>query len=398
MPYKKIVENSISFLQLNDYDTVLETILTETKQFLNADAGTIYIAEDGNLIFQYTQNDTLQFKRSEVSALKYSNKKIKIDDSSIAGYSAHYLQTLNIPDAYNLNPALPFKFNKNFDKTSGYKTISILTSPITNSANKLLGVIQVINKKDTYGKIIPFSEDDEKIIIKYFGIQSGIAIQRAKLTSEIIYRMVRMAELRDPKETGSHVKRVSNYSAVIYRNLSEQMGLNQKEITKNIDIIKSASLLHDVGKVGIPDAILKKSGKLSEDEYKYMKMHTVFGAKLFDNTSEPLDIASKDIALNHHERWDGKGYPGDIDITNAQINDISAKPKKGEEIPLFARIVAVADVFDALTSNRSYKNSWTFEDSVNEINRNSGTQFDPLIVRIFNDSLSEIKNILEYYL
>ena len=402
MPYKKLVEKTLEFHKLNDYDLILESILSETRKFLNADAGTIYIKKDNFLKFHYFQNDTVLKDQSEGKKHRFSKLKLPINNESIAGYSANNLKTLNIDDVYFLDNNLPYKFNKNYDISTGYRTKSVITIPITGSNNNLLGVMQIINKLDpnytNEKRVIPFSKEDEEVFVKYFSIQAGIAIESAMLTREIVLRMVRMAEMRDPKETGAHVKRVSYYSSIIYENWAKKKGFSKTEIKKNIDILKTAAILHDVGKVGIPDIILKKPGKLTKEEFDIIKMHTVFGGRLFENTSQPLDLAAKEIALNHHEKWDGTGYPGYFeDFSDITPDNICKKPKKGEGIPVFGRVVAIADVFDALVSKRVYKPAWSVEDSVKVINEGAGKHFDPLMVESFNESMKEIKAILEYF-
>jgi HD-GYP domain-containing protein (c-di-GMP phosphodiesterase class II) len=402
MLYKKLVEKTLEFHQLNDYDLILEKILSETRKFLNADAGTIYVKKNNFLKFHYFQNDTVLTDQSEGKKHRFSRLKLPINNESIAGYSANNVETLNIEDVYYLSEDLPYKFNKNYDKSTGYRTMSMITIPITGSNNNLLGVMQIINKLDpnykNEKKVIPFSKEDEETIVKYFAVQAGVALERSMLTREIILRMVKMAEMRDPKETGAHVKRVSNYSAIIYEHWAKNKGMSKKEITKNIDILKPAAILHDVGKVGIPDNILKKPGKLTFEEFNIIKMHTVLGAKLFENASQPLDLAARDIALNHHEKWDGTGYPGFIDdFDNCTAENVCSKPKKGEEISVFGRVVAIADVFDALVSKRVYKPAWSIEDSVKVINEGAGKHFDPSMVEAFNSSIEEIKAVLDYF-
>ena len=398
--YQKLVEKSFEFLQLNDYDIVLRRILTETKEFLNAEAGTIYIKDDESdfLKFQFVQNDALE---GEYFDLRFSKLKLPINNESIAGYVANNRRTLNIDDVYNLNGNLPYKFNKKYDKSTGFRTRSVLTIPIMDSQQNVLGVMQIINKVKYINrkkKIIPFTDIDEKVIAKYFALQAGIAIERAILTRGTLLKMIKMAEMRDPKETGQHVKRVSNYAATIYEKWLKLKGLADDEHIREIDNLKLSAMLHDVGKIGIPDTILKKPGKLTTEEFDIIKMHTVYGAMLFEPIRTVIDKAAREISLNHHERWDGKGYPGHIeDLRTATNKDIGKRPKKGEEIPIFGRVVAVADVFDALVSKRSYKPAWTFEDSYNEIIKCSGTQFDPGVVKAFEMSIEKIKTIQKYY-
>jgi response regulator RpfG family c-di-GMP phosphodiesterase len=155
-------------------------------------------------------------------------------------------------------------------------------------------------------------------------------------------------------------------------------------------------MLHDVGKVGISDVILKKPGKLDEDEFQTMRWHTVFGARLFLQNTSSLDEMSYDIALNHHEKWNGTGYPGHIPDIGTDGFPMST-PKKGEEISIYARITALADVFDALSSRRSYKEPWTDEKILEIIQQDSGTHFDPSVVETFFQIFDVIKAIREKY-
>jgi HD-GYP domain-containing protein (c-di-GMP phosphodiesterase class II) len=162
------------------------------------------------------------------------------------------------------------------------------------------------------------------------------------------------------------------------------------------DLIRLAAMLHDVGKVGIPDTILKKPGKLSDQEYDIMKWHTVYGGRLFNNQTSHLDAMSFDIALNHHEKWNGKGYPGKIeDIMSVEMK--TGVPKKTDEIPLSARIVALADVYDALSSKRPYKESWSDDQILETIRSESGKHFDPELVETFFKIISVIKAIQNKY-
>jgi len=396
--YKKLIKKSFQFLKLNDYDLLLNRILLEVKEFLNAEAGTIYVKDEDNLIFQYTINDVIEQEQTD---LRFSKIKLPINNRSIAGFVANNKTTLNIQDVYKLDSSLPYSFNSSIDKSTGYKTKSMLTIPITDSNNNLLGVMQIINKVAKEGKkkrIVPFSKEDVEIIANYFALQAGMALERAILTRSTILKMIQMAEMRDPKETGAHVKRVSNYSAIIYNKWLSLKGLDDESHIREIDNLKLGAMLHDVGKIGIPDTILKKPGRLTDEEFKVIQFHTVYGALLFDPIKTVLDKTARDIALNHHEKWDGTGYPGFIeDYKNVKPEDICQKPKKGEEIPVFGRVVAVADVLDALLSKRVYKPAWTFEDAVKEINRCSGTQFDPDMVKALNLSLEPIRQVYNFY-
>ncbi len=174
-------------------------------------------------------------------------------------------------------------------------------------------------------------------------------------------------------QTGSHVKRVSEYSKII----AEGYGLPRTEVEE----IRIASMLHDIGKLLIPLEILEKPGKLTEKEFEEIKNHTKYGSDLLQNTSGSVLNKAKLIANEHHEKWNGTGY----------------SKRKGDEISLEARIVAVADVYDALVSKRSYKEAWSAEAAKEEIEKSSGSHFDPTIVKIFNEQYSKISEVITKY-
>ena len=186
---------------------------------------------------------------------------------------------------------------------------------------------------------------------------------------QIIHCLSTAAEYRD-EETGTHIYRMSQYSRMI----ALAAGMSSEEA----DLLLQASPMHDVGKIGIPDRILLKPGKLDAEEWEIMKTHTTIGGKIIgDHPSKLLELA-KEVALTHHEKWDGSGYPRGL---------------VGENIPLSGRIVMLADVFDALTSERPYKKAWTEADAITEIGHGSGTHFDPKIVTAFMKTLPEILEV-----
>ena len=215
--------------------------------------------------------------------------------------------------------------------------------------------------------------------------------------------MVKMAELRDPTETSAHVNRVASYAVEIYEAWAIQKGIEKQQIERNKDILKIASILHDVGKVAITDLILKKPARLDNYEYELMKHHTYLGARLFSNQRSDFDAATFLVTLSHHERWDGNGYPGHIDYLTGEplqgLQDVSGKAigKKQEEIPLFGRIVAIADVFDALSSGRAYKKAWEEARVIETMNKERGGHFDPEILDAFISVLDVIRNIAHLY-
>lgn len=194
-----------------------------------------------------------------------------------------------------------------------------------------------------------------------------------KTQVEIINVLGRASEYKD-NETGKHVQRVGAYSYLIAR----AMGVDQIES----EFLMLAAPMHDVGKIGVADNILKKPGRLSDTERIQMNLHAMFGGMIIgEHSSEVLKYA-KIIAEQHHEKWDGSGYPNGI---------------KGEDIHLYARIVALADVFDALTSERPYKDAWPVEKATNLLQEESGKHFDPTVVQLFMDNLDGILKIKDSY-
>ncbi len=362
--------------ELKDIDAILDMILEESRLLSDADAGTLFLVKDGELSFEYVQNDSLPEQGGKI----YSQQTVAIDDRSIVGHVATTGEPLLIDDAYNLPPELPCSFNADFDQRSGYRTHSILTVPIKSSQAQVMGVIQIINAHNETGEIISFTQESEHFL-SLFANSASVAIERGVMTRELVLRMMKMAELRDPSETGAHVQRVGAYSAEIYDRWAKDRGISGREKKRIKDRIRLAAMLHDVGKVGISDLILKKPGRLSDDEFNQIKLHTIYGGDLFLNSTSDLDEMCREIAVNHHEKWDGTGYPGHVRQEGGRLLQGQGKP--GDEIPLAARICAVADVYDALCSKRSYKQAWESGDSIEEISKCAGTQFDPEVVDAF---------------
>ncbi|MDH5592043.1 MAG: response regulator [Gammaproteobacteria bacterium] len=184
---------------------------------------------------------------------------------------------------------------------------------------------------------------------------------------EVIERLGKAAEFKD-NETGNHVLRMSHYA----RLLAKTAGMSESDS----DLILLAAPMHDIGKIGIPDNVLLKPGKLDQDEWKIMQTHVQIGADLLSGCDEvPLMKMAKNIALTHHERWDGNGYPNGL---------------SGEDIPIEGRICAICDVFDALTSERPYKEAWSVEKAMELIRSESGKQFDPSLVAHFETILADV--------
>ena len=201
--------------------------------------------------------------------------------------------------------------------------------------------------------------------------EAHIKLRNASL--DTIYRLSRAAEFKD-EDTSVHIQRMSQYAAAIAR----KIGMNNE----TSEALLYSSPMHDIGKIGIPDRILLKPGKLDLDEWVLMKQHTIFGAQILENSESDFIKIGKTIALTHHEKWDGSGYP---------------KGLKGEKIPIEGRITALADVFDALTSKRPYKEPFSNEKALGIIREGRGTHFDPDLVDAFFEIQNEIVEIQGKY-
>ena len=386
--------------KIQDLDILLERILLEGRQVLRADAGSIYIKQGDKLAVTYSQNDTKAAELGPGEKLIYNFFTVPIGPGTTSGYAALTGQPVNVKNVYDIPEDAPYSFDPSYDAMSGYKTGSTLSIPLMTNMGDMLGVLQVINKKDTLGRSISFSKDDE-LIAMHFATNATVALQRAQMTRAILLRMTKMAELRDPKETGTHVNRVAGYALEVYERWAMRVGIPPKQIERTRDNLRMAAMLHDVGKVAISDVILKKPGKFTPEERKIMMTHTWQGAWLFVDKQSDFDELAQIVVLNHHENWDGTGYPGHVELRTGKPTKTDSKGepvgKKGKEIPIMGRIVSLADVYDALRTNRIYKDAWTEEDTLKEMRSLAGTKFDPELVDIFFEVLPSIQSISAQY-
>ena len=291
-------------------------------------------------------------------------------NSGIVGKVIAHAQAKIINDVY-----ANADFNRSVDEETGYKTNSMMVLPIYNSADKVVGAMQVINKKDAGG----FSQEDLRhlrLASTYVAesIESSLLLEEIDATQrELVYIMGVTGESRS-KETGNHVKRVAEYS----RLLAELYGLSEKEC----HVLKDASPMHDLGKIAIPDAVLNKPGRFDEEERRIMDTHAELGYNILKNSERTLLKAAAIVAYQHHEKWNGQGYPNQL---------------KGEEIHIYGRITAIADVFDALGSDRVYKKAWDDEKIFNLFKEEQGEHFDPKLIELFFEHLDEFVMIRETF-
>lgn len=299
--------------------------------------------------------------------------KIEIPShTGLAGDAVQSGEPIIIDDAYEDK-----RFNQNVDKQTGYRTKAMLVIPITNQENKIIGCYQAINKMTETEK---FSEKDLRhltLAASYTGksLESAMLHHEIEETQkEIIFTMGEIGESRS-KETGNHVKRVAEYSKI----LALGIGMSEEEA----ELIKMASPMHDIGKVAIPDSILKKPGRLTDEEFEAMQTHAEIGYNLLKNSNRRILKTAAIIAHEHHEKWNGRGYPN---------------KKQGEDIHIHGRITAIADVFDALASDRCYKKAWEMDRILNLFKEESGEHFDPKLIDVFFRNLDAILKVKEAYI
>jgi putative nucleotidyltransferase with HDIG domain len=375
---ERVLAAGTMLVNIGDIDILLEQILTEARFFTNADAGSIYTAEGGVLSFCHSQNDTITGRGERIP---YTRFTIPFNKSSMAGYVACTGKILNIDDVRKIPKEAPYSFDDSYDKASRYRTRSTLTLPLINNRKVVVGVLQLINARTEGREFVPFHNRME-LLGKYYATLGALALERAMMTRTLLMRMVSMTELRDPGETGPHVNRVGSYSVAMYDSWAETNSVVETERIHNRDALRMAAMLHDVGKTGISDVILKKPASLSHDERNIMKRHCVIGAEILKNCESPFDEMARNIALCHHENWDGTGYPRGL---------------KGNEIPFMAQITAIADVFDALSSGRAYKSPWAGDLVVGEMSKMFGSKFDPALETHFVSRLEFLTEIKQNY-
>jgi len=309
-------------------------------------------AETGSLLLMDEETGELYF---DVALGEKGDdiKKIHIrKGQGIAGWVAGHGETVIINDVQ----ADPRFFN-DVDKKTAFKTRSMICLPVKLKA-RLLGVLQVINKRSGY-----FVPGDSEILTALSN-QVAVAIENARLYDQMretfyatVHALADTIEKRDPY-TGGHTRRVMNYSLAI----GEAMGLSDKEM---IDL-KLSAILHDIGKIGISDKILLKNEHLTFDEYNAIIMHPGYGAEILHHIRELREIIPG--VKWHHEKYDGSGYPEGL---------------KGEAIPLIARIISVADTFDAMTTDRPYRKGLSSSEALDELKAKASSQFDPVVVNAF---------------
>lgn len=326
-----------------DLNTTLDYLMELAKQVTCSDAASALLVEDGYLVFAAA---------SGVSSKEVKKVRLELGEG-IAGWVVQNHKPLVIPDVSKDN-----RFTIKVDAFSGFKTKSILAVPL-KIEDRVIGVVETVNKRDG-GE---FGENDVRLLITLAN-SAAMAIHKAQLYADLndlfistIKVIANAIEAKDRYLHG-HSERIKNFSLVIANELQCK--------GDKLKIVELSALLHDVGKIGVPEAILTKKDKLTSDEFKEMQKHPSIGADMISSVKQLNEVIP---GIRHHqERFDGKGYPGGL---------------SGSGIPLIARIIAVADTFDAMTSDRTYRSALSDEQAVAELEKCSGAQFDPDCVSAF---------------
>jgi response regulator RpfG family c-di-GMP phosphodiesterase len=337
---------------------MLVTLAEMAREFSAADRATIWMSDEAN--------STLWTK------VAHGMGPITIPNSAgIVGFVYKNGEIVVSNDPYSDS-----RFNQEVDRKTGYRTKSILAIPIKNSENEIIGALQTINKLASKDDFNDADVAKLKLVSSYIGNTVELANLHKEIEDtqkEVIFTMGEAGEFRS-KETGNHVKRVAEYSYI----LAQGCGLDDT----TSDLLRMASPMHDIGKVAIEDAILKKPGKLTDEEFEIMKTHTTMGYEILRHSKRRIISAAATVAYEHHEKFNGRGYPRGL---------------AGEDIHIFGRITALADVFDALGSDRCYKKAWELEKIFELFNREKGEHFDPKIVDTFFKNLDRILEVRDRF-
>ncbi len=351
-PLVSLVKIGRSITAVTDIDVLLKVIAEETKIAIQADRCTVFMLDK--------EKNELWSK----VALGMDSQEIRFPaDRGLAGYVVKTGEPLNIPDAYN-DP----RFNPDIDKETGYRTKTILCMPIKNNNQEIIGAFQVLNKLSGV-----FTKGDEDLLVAIGG-SASIALENAQLFEQqkelykeqkilfesFIDTLATSIDARD-KITAGHSSRVKLYSML----LVDELGCD----IKFKELVEKAAILHDIGKIGIRDSVLQKEGKLTDDEYKHIQEHVRITHDILEkiHTSDDFKMITE-IACSHHEKYDGSGYYRHL---------------SGEDIPYGGRILAVADVFDAITSRRHYRDKMPIQNVIDILLSGKNKHFDGNLVDAF---------------
>jgi len=366
-----------NFSQFPDFSVQVGRVLMTVPQVIHAPMCCVFLPDGADLVLAYATRFDVD-KEAGTSFIGYITQRTGLLAQAIE-HTTFSVEKLTPTDGSLVEAA-------------GIVGAAAAAIAMKSGSGETLGVLLVARQPDT---IHASFTKQELTDLRHIATLISTALERRALNEKEMWSKVRMAESRDPSETGPHVKRVSATALEIFDGWAKRRGMRQEDSQFSRSTLRIAAILHDVGKIGISDLILKKPGKLTQEEYEIMKHHSVLGVPhLPGDDSED----ARDVAVHHHERWDGRGYPGAVSIENLPSDDQSllemqlpSTGMKGDDIPLFARMVAIADVFDALSSHRAYKEAWAPERVEAEMRKESGKAFDPELIDIFFERLDRIR-------
>ena len=336
---------------LRNHDEIIEVLANMGRALTSADRCTVWVVSDD--------------KQKIWTKIAHGMDAIELPiNSGIVGSGIVNAEKIIIDDVYKDE-----RFNEEIDKQTGYRTRSMMVIPMFNNDDEIIGAFQVINhqgEKGTFDK-----RDMQRLMLASTYAAETLAAARLsqeieETQREVVFTMGAIGESRS-KETGNHVKRVAEYSKI----LALAYGLSEEES----ELLKQASPMHDIGKVAIPDAVLNKPGRFNAQERKIMDKHAELGYHMVNNSERPLLKAAAIVAYEHHEKWNGKGYP---------------QGKSGEDIHIYGRITAIADVFDALGSDRVYKQAWKDDKIFQLFKEERGEHFEPKLVDLFFENIEKM--------
>ena len=374
---KAMNDLELNFNEISDFGVLMDQVLEIVPQVIHAPMCCVFLPEGDDFVLAYATRSE-DDKESGTSFIGH-----------IASHTGILAQAVKETTS-TVEKLMPT--DGSLVEAAGLQGATASAIAMKSGSGETLGVLLVARQPNTTHAIFI---EQELTDLRHIATLISTALERRALKEKMMWSKVRMAESRDPSETGPHVKRVSATALEIFDGWAKRRGMRQEDSQFSRETLRMAAILHDVGKIGISDLILKKPGKLTQEEYEIMKHHSVLGVPhLLGNDSED----AREVAMHHHERWDGRGYPGAVSIENISCDDQSllemqlpSTGMKGDDIPLFARMVAIADVFDALSSHRAYKEAWAPERVEAEMRNESGKAFDPELIEIFFERLDRIR-------
>lgn len=336
---------------LRKHDEIISVLANMGRALTSADRCTVWVVSDD--------------KKTIWTKVAHGMDAIEIPiDSGIVGTAIMNEEKIMIDDVYQ-----DLRFNPDIDKQTGYVTKSMMVIPMFDNDDEIIGAFQVINHK---GANEAFDSDDMNrlMLASTYAAETLVGVKLAQeiedTQREVVFTMGAVGESRS-KETGNHVRRVAEYSKI----LGLAYGLSEAEA----ELLKQASPMHDIGKIAIPDAVLNKPGRFNAQERAIMDTHAELGYNMTSNSERPLLKAASIVAYEHHEKWDGTGYP---------------QGNSGENIHIYGRITAIADVFDALGSDRVYKKAWSDEKILKLFRDERGKHFDPNLIDMLFENLDKV--------